>query len=102
MMIPLHCSSPIAGAASKRIFQLFLSIITGYLAYQSRDDIEEAVQWGNDMFQILRIRPVLLRDGSTPGLESEPAFSGFGLLMNRCPVLPSSQSWQNGTLQVLH
>ena len=97
--MPLRCSSPIAGAVSKRIFQLFLSIISGYLAYQSREDIEEAVNWGNDMFQIIRIRPVLLRDGSTPG--QEPSFSDFGLLMNRCPIQPSEQSWQNGTLQVL-
>jgi hypothetical protein len=98
-MIIIFCSSPIAGAVSKRIFQLFLSIISGYLAFLSREDIEEAVHWGNDMYQIIRIRPVLLRDGSIPSFE--PSFSGFGLLMDRCPIQPSGQSWQNGTLEVL-
>ena len=55
--------------------------------------------YGEELYKQARIYPIALRDGSEPGLRR--SFSDFGLLLNRCVIRPSGQSWTNGTLEVI-
>ena len=95
----VSCSSPIAAAASKRLFQIFFGIISAYLAYQNGVSVEEDKVYNHYIYKEVKIYPISLRDGSEPGLKS--SFLDFGLLKDRCVIPPSGQSWKNGTLEVL-
>ncbi len=95
----VSCSSPIAAAASKRLFQIFFGIISAYLAYQNGVSVEEDKVYNHYIYKEVKIYPISLRDGSEPGLKS--SFLDFGLLRDRCVIPPSGQSWKNGTLEVL-
>ena len=96
--MPCFLSTPIAAAASKRIFQFFLTAISAVLAYQTIEPFSHAMTWGYDIYARMRIVPLELRDGSKPGLE--PSFSEAGFLSNFCLLQPSGIEWWNGTLEV--
>ena len=91
-------STPIAAAASKRLFQVLLTAVSAVLVYNSMEPFGMAMHWSYDVYTRIRIVPLVLRDGSKPGLA--PSFSDSGLLSNLCPLQPSGKEWQNGTLEV--
>jgi hypothetical protein len=93
-----HFSTPIAAAASKRLFQILLTIISAVLVYQGMETFSEAMHWSFDVYTRIRVVPLELRDGSKPGLA--PSFSEVGLLNNLCLLQPSGNEWRNGTLEV--
>jgi hypothetical protein len=93
-------SSPIAAAATKRLFQIFFGIVSGYLFYQNVEAVQNISNYALNEYKQVSIFPIILRDGSNPGFN--PSFSEFGLLKNRCMIPPTGQLWTNGTLfQVL-
>ena len=94
----LFVSTPIAAAASKRLFQFLITAVSAIIAYQSREPVLSSMYWHGIAARRIRVTPLVLRDGSKPGFV--PSFSDAGLLHNRCLLQPSGKEWKNGTLEV--